>query len=365
MRRSTRIVAWGMAAMLAAAGCARGADPKERPSQGDTTKLIDTYKDHTDAVLAVAINPANPNEFVTGGRDKSPERDRPMMRVWNFAAGRQAYAINYLYGDPLALSYSSDGRYLLCIQDNYWDKEQGCIRYVARLTIWDARRGRVFKNLDRGEFNAPIACSFSPDVKSLAIAGLGIKIIDVYIMDPDVEKIGLKKQLIGHLAPVLSTAWAADSARIASGSMDGTVRIWNINEIVTPLLKTLVGHSNSVNSVAWSPDSNSIASGSSDKTVRLWDVNSGMLRYTMEGHTEAVTSVAFSPDGRLVFSASMDRTIRVWDVATGGCLQTLTGHDGPVEALAVSSDGKALISVSQDKTVKTWSIGKYPSAGRK
>jgi hypothetical protein len=159
----------GLAAVLAAfivAGLACTADEKARPGQGDSTKEHDTYKDHTDAVLAVAVNPSAPNEFVSGGRDKSVERDRPLMRVWDFAAGKQVYTINYLYGDPLLLNYSTDGRYLLVAQDNYWDKEQGCIRYVARLTIYDARRGRVIKNVDRGEFNAPSAVRSRPTASS-------------------------------------------------------------------------------------------------------------------------------------------------------------------------------------------------------
>ncbi len=356
------ISAW-MAAVLIAAGSLRAADEKPRPTQGDTTKLADTYKEHTDVVLALAINPAAPNEFVSGGRDKSPERDRPMMRVWDFAAGKQAYTITYLYGDPIAMSYSTDGRYLLVTEDNYWDKEQGCIRYVARMVIYDARRGRVIKNVDRGEYNIPYGCSFSPDGKLFTVAGMN-KNVEVWTMDADVDKIAHKKMLTGHASNVPSTAWAPDSTRFASASMDGTVKIWDINQIVTPCLKTLTGHTHSVNSVAWSADGTFVASGSSDKTVKVWDPNSGTLKQTMEGHAEAVTAVAITPDSRLVISASIDRTVKIWDPATGACLQTLTGHDGPIEAMAVSSDGRVLLTGSQDKTIKSWVIGKYPKAGR-
>ena len=367
---SYRAMLWTSVAVIAfygMFGCAHAADDanKVRPTQGETTKAYETYKDHTDEVLSVAINPLNPNEFITGGRDKSPERDRPLMRVWDFTAGKQAYAINYLYGDPLVMSYSSDGRYLLVVQDNYWDKEQGVIRYVARLTIYDARRGRVIKNVDRGEFNAPIGSSFAPDGKSFAFAGMGVKNIEIWGMDLDVDKIYNKKPLIGHLSWVTSTAWSPDSSHLASASMDGTVRVWDVNKAGDPVVHNLAGHTHSVNAVAWSADGLLIASGSSDKTVRLWDPNSGVLKQTCLGHTEAVTSVVITPDSKLVFSASMDKTIRVWDPSNGACLQVLTGHTGPVYALAVSSDGKILISGSQDKTVISWTIGKYTKAVRR
>ncbi len=362
MRTRMALLSWAVT-VLVAAGCASAADEKTRPTQGDTTKLHDTYKDHTDAVLAIAVNPMNPNEFVSGGRDKTVERDRPLMRVWDFAAGKQAYTINYLYGDPMLLSYSSDGRYLLVAEDNYWDKEQGCIRYVARMVIYDARRGRVIKNVDRGEYNAPYGCAFSPDGKLFTVAGMN-KNIEIWTMDADIDKIAHKRLLVGHASNVPCTAWAPDSTRFASASMDGTVKIWDSAKIVEPCLKTLAGHTHSVNTVAWSADGAFVASGSSDKTVKIWNPTSGECKFTLEGHAEAVTSVVISPDSRLVISASMDKTIRVWDAATGKLLQALTGHDGPIETLAISADGKVLLSGSQDKTIKAWILGKYPQAGK-
>ena len=51
-------------------------------------------------------------------------------------------------------------------------------------------------------------------------------------------------------------------------------------------------------SVAFSPDGRRIASGSCDETVRLWDVDTGQpIGAPLTGHTDAVDSVAFSPDG--------------------------------------------------------------------
>jgi WD40 repeat protein len=80
------------------------------------------------------------------------------------------------------------------------------------------------------------------------------------------------------------------------------------------VIRTFEGRKRPVFSLSFSPDGKLLASASIDGTVRLWDVAAAREVQMFTGHADAVGSVCFSPDGKLLFFGSDGRTIKIWSV---------------------------------------------------
>jgi WD40 repeat protein len=85
---------------------------------------------------------------------------------------------------------------------------------------------------------------------------------------------------------VLSAAWSPDGKRLATGSVDRTVKLWDPED--GKLLETIADHGGVVWSVAWSPEGSRLATACGDNEAREWDVSGGKaVLLPMQGRTPA------------------------------------------------------------------------------
>jgi len=169
--------------------------------------------------------------------------------------------------------------------------------------------------------------------------------------------------LTGYEDRITSVAWHPGGQRLAAGYEDGTIIIWDVTgEQILATLAGEQGHQNFVSSLAWHPDGQRLASGSHDDTIIIWDVTGEQVLATLageQGHQNFVSSVAWHPDGQRLASGSWDGTTIIWDVASSQVLTTLTGeqgHKGGIISVAWHPDGQRLASGSWDGTIIIWEV---------
>lgn len=205
----------------------------------------------------------------------------------------------------------------------------------------------------------------------------------------------------GHEGTVTCTGFSPDGLRLASTSLDGTLRVWNVVEgreslkirtsgprpyfawapdgaqiaagqhriglwdASTGALKRWfpVVPNYDVTCLAFSPDGTRLAVGrrSYDASqpfhpIDLFDVEKGELIDSLNHHTGAIRALVFDQEGETLVSGGEDRRIVLWDVDRRAPRQTLEGHRRHVSGLAVSPDGRQLASASWDGTIRTWSL---------
>jgi WD40 repeat protein len=152
----------------------------------------------------------------------------------------------------------------------------------------------------------------------------------------------------GHKGDVWSVTYSPDGKQIASGSIDGTVRVWDVS---TGERRTFKENFGWTRSVAFSPDGTQIAAD--DKLINL---STGS--FTRLGD-KFVMSWAFSADGRFIASGTYSPSAcQIWDASTHQSIVQLilVGHTDDVHSVAFFPDGKQIMSASNDGTIRVWDV---------
>ncbi|BGP34881.1 60S ribosomal subunit assembly or modification protein [Rhodotorula toruloides] len=200
--------------------------------------------------------------------------------------------------------------------------------------------------LHRAEEGAVFCLAIHPFAATLAVSGGEDDQAYVFRTDTGVQV----AQLSGHTDSVTSVGWSHDGGLVATGGMDGKVRVWKVRRPSSDMpweeagWEFLIGLEgpDEVNWLDWHPKGNVLLAGGADGTVWLWNLPSGETMHVLSGHMTPVTCGRFTPDGKKILTGSEDSTLILWDPRTGQPIHKLSPSDarfrleGGINCLAIN-----------------------------
>jgi WD40 repeat protein len=114
-------------------------------------------------------------------------------------------------------------------------------------------------------------------------------------------------------------------------------------------------HFRTVWCLAFSPDGSLLASGSMAGHLKLWDVATGQARVMPDSEHDFTQAVGFSPDGRTLIAARATGIIQLWDIAERRRIATL-GSEAESYGMAISGDGRLVASGGADAMIRVWDL---------
>ncbi|BBO59961.1 NACHT domain-containing protein [Mycoavidus sp. B2-EB] len=117
--------------------------------------------------------------------------------------------------------------------------------------------------------------------------------VELWKLEPESGEKLLYQMLEGHNRDAFSVSFSLDGKWLASGSLDCTVKLWELSDTGASLHQTLKGHRWDILSVAFSPDNKWLASGSFDKTVKLWSLDTGTCKAAIQCFIREIDSIVW------------------------------------------------------------------------
>ena len=252
------------------------------------------------------------------------------------------------------IHYSADGTNLITISEDktikVWDVESGKMLNKYESQIGDGPQGMFY------------ASALSPDGKVLAVAGYKVNSENEnYILLLDIEKGVQVGTARGHTDIINSLSFSGKGNYLASGSADGTVKIWNASDPAQVSLLTSLPTSGPVTCVSFNPKTQDLAISQESRDVivfALAGLDQGVQKFqprVLKQHKGVVDKVLYSTDGAYLVSSSFENELVLWR-QDGHLLKDFGKLSDPIHALSFSIDSKILVGLDVRGRGASWAI---------
>lgn len=196
---------------------------------------------------------------------------------------------------PWRPEFSSDGRTVLTRDDS------------GVVAIRSTESGAVLRTLANKDDE--ILCASFASADDRIVSGHRSGMLGVWITATGERVFGFA----AHSAPLEQITSSSADDHVVTWASGDALRIWDWRR---GQLTASIPNVGTVECLAIIPDGSRLATGSADGTVRLWDLTMGRELLLVGRHRQRVSSVSFSADGRLLTSSGHDHTLRLWEVGT-------------------------------------------------
>ena len=311
----------------------------------------------------------------TDGRFLAAGGQNGVVHIWEVATGQEVQQLKINVGSVLSVAFSPDGQQLLVVELGAFTARLFDIRSGQQLRlllgpqaavtwarfsptgdkivmssldsnafVYSAQTGRSLETIFVPATNPATYATFTPDERYVLVANGATSLL----MDPQTDQV--VQTFTGHAANITRAAFSPNGQRLATASLDGTVRLW---DVATGAQLQLYAVSGRVYDVEIAPDGRTLLTGSSSGLAQLWDLDTGQEVQRFVSNGSSVTSAIFTPNGQALMTGSQDGAIRLWDRHVTAEPRVLADQMEWITGLALSPDGREVVASGSDPVVST------------
>jgi U3 small nucleolar RNA-associated protein 15 len=142
---------------------------------------------------------------------------------------------------------------------------------------------------------------------------------------------------------VRTAEFIPETNQIVSGSLNGEIKVWNIEEPCTPVTEILhgTGTSGVLNALLPLPGGLLLASAGGEGILRIWDLVSRRCLYTFRNHQKDITTLTINSEGTRLLFGALDGHIKIYDIGTWKLVHGIR-YTSPILCMAISMDSRVL-----------------------